>query len=174
MSTIIALTGIKENSGATKWSKINIHNSKISANLDLPHSLVFIVLFSSLNLCVGNIKHIKTTENKLDLECMLRKRWAQFCISPQSPPRNVSILTAISKPCPSFTAVCEETSTVIPFFFFQLFAKNSLIKNIFQEEKSLIVQHDFFFLENSSVFGVFELMRGLQASPQPGNQIRSK
>ena len=118
LSSIIALTGIKENSGATKQSKINIHNSKISANLDLPHSLVFIVLFSSLNFCVGNIKHIKTTENKLDLECMLRKRWALFCISPQPPPRNEYILTAISKPCPSFRAVCEETSTVIPFFFF--------------------------------------------------------
>ena len=99
-----------------------------------------------MNFCVGNIKHIKTTENKLDLECMLRKRWALFCISPQSPPRNVSILTAISKPCPSFTAVCEETSTVTPIFF-QLFAKNSLIKNIFEEEKSLIVRHDFFFLK---------------------------
>ena len=31
------------------------------------------------------------------------------------------------------------------FFFFQVFAKNSLIKNIFEEEKSLIVEYDFFF-----------------------------
>ena len=29
-------------------------------------------------------------------------------------------------------------------FFFQVFAKNSLINNIFEEEKSLIVEHDFF------------------------------
>ena len=36
-----------------------------------------------------------------------------------------------------------------PRFFSQVFAKNSLIKNIFEEEKSLIVQHDFF-EENSS------------------------
>ena len=36
------------------------------------------------------------------------------------------------------------------FFFFQVFSKNSLIKNIFEEEKRLIVEHDFF-LENSSV-----------------------
>ena len=36
------------------------------------------------------------------------------------------------------------------FFFPQVFAKNSLIKNIFEEEKRLIVEHDFF-LENSSV-----------------------
>ena len=30
-----------------------------------------------------------------------------------------------------------------PDFFFQVFAKNSLIKNIFEEEKSLIAEHDF-------------------------------
>ena len=30
--------------------------------------------------------------------------------------------------------------------FFQVFAKNSLIKNIFEEEKSLIVENFFFFL----------------------------
>ena len=30
-----------------------------------------------------------------------------------------------------------------PRIFFQVFAKNSLIKNIFEEEKSLIVEHDF-------------------------------
>ena len=29
-----------------------------------------------------------------------------------------------------------------PDFFYQVFAKNSLIKNIFEEEKSLIVEHD--------------------------------
>ena len=31
-----------------------------------------------------------------------------------------------------------------PLFFPQVFAKNSLIKNIFEEEKSLIVEHYFF------------------------------
>ena len=31
-----------------------------------------------------------------------------------------------------------------PRSFFQVFAKNSLIKNIFEEEKSLIVEHVFF------------------------------
>jgi len=41
-----------------------------------------------------------------------------------------------------------------PRIVFQLFAKNSLIKNIFEEEKSLIVEHDFF-SENSSQPGVF-------------------
>ena len=111
------LTGIKQNAGATKWSKIKIHTSKISSNLDLPHSLVFDVFFSSLNFCVADIKHIKTTENELDLECILRTRWALFCISPQSPRCKLYVLTAISKPCPPFTAVCEETSTVTPDFF---------------------------------------------------------
>ena len=38
--------------------------------------------------------------------------------------------------------------------FFQVFAKNNLIKNIFQEEKSLIVEHNLF-LENSSLLDVF-------------------
>ena len=41
-----------------------------------------------------------------------------------------------------------------PRSFFQVFAKNSLIKNIFEEEKSLIVEH-VLFLSNSSVLGVF-------------------
>ena len=64
-----------------------------------------------------------------------------------------------------------------------LFDNNSLIKNIFEEEKSLIVEHDLFG-ENSFVFGVFGSRRGLQAnhrtvqksaiSPQPGNQKRIK
>ena len=31
-----------------------------------------------------------------------------------------------------------------PEFFFQVFARNSLIKNIFEEEKSLIGEHEFF------------------------------
>ena len=32
-----------------------------------------------------------------------------------------------------------------PRFFFQVFAKNSLIKNILEKEKILIVEHDLFF-----------------------------
>ena len=38
--------------------------------------------------------------------------------------------------------------------FFQLFPRNSLIKNIFEEEKSLIAEHEFF-VENNSQLGVF-------------------
>ena len=70
-----------------------------------------------------------------------------------------------------------------PAFFSQVFAKNSLIKNIFEEEKSLIVEHDFFG-GNSCVFAVFGSRQGLQANhetgrksaipPQPGNQKRIK
>ena len=70
-----------------------------------------------------------------------------------------------------------------PRFFFQVFAKNSLMKDIFEEEKSLIVEHDFF-LENASQLGVFWPRRGLQVNhgtvrksaifPQPGNQERLK
>ena len=70
-----------------------------------------------------------------------------------------------------------------PRFFFQVFAKYSLMKNIFEEEKSLIVEHDFF-LENGSQLGVFWPRRGPQVNhgtvlksaifPQPGNQERLK
>ena len=70
-----------------------------------------------------------------------------------------------------------------PPFLFQVFAKNSLMKNIFEEEKSLIVEHDVF-LENSFQLGVFWPRRGLQVnhgtvrksviSPLPSNQKRLK
>ena len=52
-----------------------------------------------------------------------------------------------------------------PLFFPQVFAENSLIKNIIEEEKSLIVEH-YFWGGNSFVFGVgvFESKRGLQAN----------
>ena len=135
-----------------------------------------------MNFSVGNIKHIKRTENKLDIESRLRTRWAPFCVSPQSPPRKFTILTAIWKLCSPFTAVCEETSTVTPDFF-PAFAKNNLIKNIFEKEKNFD-NRTWLFLENSSALGVFWLRRGLQAnhgtvrksakSPQPGNQKQVK
>ena len=67
--------------------------------------------------------------------------------------------------------------------FFRAFAKDSLIKNIFEKEKNFD-NRTRFFLENSSVLGVFWLRRGLQAnhgtvgksakSPQPGNQKQVK
>ena len=49
-----------------------------------------------------------------------------------------------------------------PRFFFQVFAKNSLIKNIL-EEKSLIVEHNFL-LENSPLLDVFWPRPGLQGN----------
>ena len=71
-----------------------------------------------------------------------------------------------------------------PRFFFLVFAKNSLMKNIVEKEKSYIVEHDFCFLENDSQLGVFWPRRGLQVNngtvrksaifPQPGNQERLK
>ena len=51
-----------------------------------------------------------------------------------------------------------------PQCFFHVFPKNSLIKNISEEEKSLIVEHEFF-LENIAQLGVFWPRRGLQANP---------
>jgi len=54
---------------------------------------------------------------------------------------------------------------VTPEFFFQVFAKNSLTKNLYEEEKkfNLIVEHDFF-SENSSQLSVFWPRRGLQTN----------
>ena len=50
-----------------------------------------------------------------------------------------------------------------PRFFLQVFAKNSLIKNKFEEEKSLIEEHNLF-LENSPLLHVFWPRPGLQAN----------
>ena len=62
-----------------------------------------------------------------------------------------------------------------PRFFFQVFAKNSLMKNIFEEEKSLIVEHDFFW---KMVPKKLQVNHGtVQKSaifPQSGNQERLK
>ena len=70
------------------------------------------------------------------------------------------------------------------FFFFQVFSKNSLIKNIFEEEKRLIVEHDFFWKIVLYWFIRAGPRQGRQAnhrtvqksaiSPQPGNQKRLK
>ena len=70
-----------------------------------------------------------------------------------------------------------------PRIFFQVFAKNSLLKNIFEEEKKFD-SGTRFFLENSSQLGVFWPRRGLQANrgtvrksaifPQPSNKKQLK
>ena len=70
-----------------------------------------------------------------------------------------------------------------PDFFFQVFVKNSLIKNIFEEEKSLIVEHDFFW-KKVPLLDVFWPRPELQANhgtvrksaifPQPSNQKQLK
>ena len=73
---------------------------------------------------------------------------------------------------------------VLSVFFFQVFSKNSLIKNIFEEEKRLIVEHDFFWKIVLYWFIWAGPRQGRQAnhgtvqksaiSPQPGNQKRLK
>jgi len=70
-----------------------------------------------------------------------------------------------------------------PPIFFQVFAKNSLTKHIFNEEKKF-VSGTWFFLENSSQLCVFWPRRGLQVDhgtvwksaifPQPSNQKQLK
>ena len=73
---------------------------------------------------------------------------------------------------------------VLSVFFFQVFSKNSLIKNIFEEEKRLIVEHDFFWKIVMYWFIRAGPRQGRQAnhgtvqksaiSPHPGNQKRLK
>ena len=70
-----------------------------------------------------------------------------------------------------------------PRFFFQVFAKNSLIKNIFEEEKKFD-SRTYIFLENSPLLDVFSRRPGLQANhgtvrksaifQQPSNQKQHK
>ena len=140
-----------------------------------------------MNFCFGDIKHIKTTENRLDLECLLRTGWALFCTS-FSPRR--------ANPHPDWNLRTVFTChgilfiylfifcLVLSVFFFQVFSKNSLIKNIFEEEKRLIVEHDFFWKIVLYWFIRAGPRQGCQAnhgtvqksaiSPQPGNQKRLK
>ena len=70
-----------------------------------------------------------------------------------------------------------------PQIFFQVFSTNSLIKNIFEEEKKFDSRTLFFF-ENSPLLGAFWPRPGLQANhgtvqksaifPQPSNQKQLK
>ena len=137
------------------------------------------MIFSSTFLL--KILSIKVIPLFCIVQPFLRITWGPFCVSSQSPPHQFSILRVISES--HFTAVCEETSPVTPDFFFQAFAKNSLIDNIFEEEKKFD-SRTWFFGENSSVLGVFWPRRGLKANhgtvrksailPQPDNQKRLK
>ena len=52
-----------------------------------------------------------------------------------------------------------------------MFAKNSLIENIFEKEKSLIVEHDFL-RGNSSVFGVFGSRRGFKLTTELSEKVQ--
>ena len=116
-----------------------------------------------MDFCVGDIKHIKTTENKLDLECMLRTSTmgAILCLVPV-PTAQILHPDSDIKSLSTFRGSLWGKKHGDLRFFFQVFPKNSLINNMFEEEKSLIVEHDFL-LENSSVLGVFWPKRGLQA-----------
>jgi len=59
-----------------------------------------------------------------------------------------------------------------PRIFFQIFAKNSLIKNIFEDEKKF-ESGTRFFSENSSQLGVFQPRRGLQAYHRTVRKVQS-
>ena len=109
----------------------------------------------------------------------LRIAWAPFCVSSQSPPRQFSILRVISESMTTFHGSLWGNKPSNP----RVFAKNSLINNIFEEEKKF-ESRTWFFWENSSVLGVFWPRRGLKANhgtvrksaifPPPDNQKRLK
>ena len=107
------------------------------------------------------------------------------------PAAQIFILTGISEPCLPVTAFylfiylfIYSFLSCFECFFFQVFSKNSLIKNIFEEEKRLIVEHDFFWKIVLYWFIWAGPRQGRQAnhgtvqksaiSPQPGNQKRLK
>ena len=60
-----------------------------------------------------------------------------------------------------------------PQIFFQVFTTNSLIKNIFEEEKKFD-SRKFFFLENSPLLGAFWQRPGLQANTELSKKVQSK
>ena len=63
-----------------------------------------------------------------------------------------------------------------PRFSFQVFAKNSLMKNIFEEEKSLIVEHDFFWkiVPNWIYFGQGEDLKLTAEMSEKGQYSRKQ
>jgi len=58
-----------------------------------------------------------------------------------------------------------------PNFFFQIFAKNSLIKNIFEEEEKFDSGTRFFF-ENSSQLDVFGQGEGFKLTTELSNKVQ--
>ena len=105
-----------------------------------------------------------------------------YCISPQSPRTNYPSWLRSQNHAHLSQQFVRKQARWHPIFS-QVFAKNSLIKNIFEEEKKFD-SRAWFFLEISFVFVVFGSRRGLQAnrgtvrksaiSPQLGNQKRIK
>ena len=65
----------------------------------------------------------------------LRITWAPFYVSSHSPQRQFSILRVISESMTTFHGSLWGNKPGKPRFFSQLYAKNSVINNIFEEEK---------------------------------------
>ena len=94
-------------------------------------------------------------------QTFLRITWAHFCVSSQSPPRQFSILRVISESMTTFHGSLWGNKPGNPRFFF----KNSLINNIFEEEKKFDSRTWFFWKNTgSSVLDVFWPRRGLKAN----------
>ena len=96
----------------------------------------------------------------------------EFCLGKQNPLFPVgSVIKCFVIPSTKNGTNCEKMNcltlagTQICRGIFQVFAKNSLIKNIFEEEKKFYSK-TLFFLENSYVLGVFWPRRGLSEKVQ--------
>ena len=132
-----------------------------------------------MNFCVGKIKLIKPTENKLDLVYILRTREAPFYLVPVPTAQHNCDLKSVT----TFHGSLSGNKHGDPRFFFQVFAMSSPMKNIFEEEKKFD-SRTLFFGENSSLLGVFWPWTGRQGNhgtvrkstkfPQPGNKKRLK
>ena len=117
-------------------------------------------------------------EPKVGLECEGRECDGILYLAPV-PTAQITHPDCDLKTMSAFHSSLWENKHSDPRFFSLVFAKNSRIKKIFQEEKKFDNRTIFFF-ENSSVLGVFESRRQLHAnhgtvrksaiSPQPGNQ----
>ena len=101
-----------------------------------------------MNFCVGDIKHKNNPKQAWSQVHASNTMGAILCLVPVPTAQILHPDSDIKYPCPislsTFHGSLWGKKHGDPRFFFQVFPKNSLIKNIFEEEKSLIAEHDFF------------------------------
>ena len=138
-------TVINRTPGLQNSLKLKVHNFNISSNLDLPHSLLFV---HSFQVWISVLAISNTHKNNR------KQAWSRvhasntmgtiLCLVPVP---TVQILHPDSdiKSLSTFHGSLWGNKHGDPRFFFQVFPKNSLIKNIFEEEKKFDSRTWFFF-----------------------------